>query len=109
MSIEQICYCSFCGKNQFEVSKIIAGPLVFICNNCVDICANIIETESPRKMLAEDIGLRPPTPDAECLGYAKATSYERYGISWHLLEAKGQDTLLSEARTMLKAASSYYA
>jgi ClpX C4-type zinc finger len=34
-------YCSFCGKSQDEVLKLIAGPTVFICNECVDLCAEI--------------------------------------------------------------------
>ena len=38
-------YCSFCGKSQDEVSNLIAGPCVFICNECVDLCKEIIEDE----------------------------------------------------------------
>jgi ClpX C4-type zinc finger protein len=36
-------YCSFCGKNQDEVAKLIAGPTVFICNECVRLCMRIVE------------------------------------------------------------------
>ena len=36
-------YCSFCGKPQEDVRKIIAGPGVYICNECVDLCNNILE------------------------------------------------------------------
>ena len=36
-------HCSFCGKNQDEVKKLIAGPSVYICNECVDLCNDIIE------------------------------------------------------------------
>ena len=35
-------YCSFCGKSQHEVRKLIAGPTVFICDECVDVCVDII-------------------------------------------------------------------
>jgi ATP-dependent protease Clp ATPase subunit len=38
-------YCSFCGKSQHEVRKLIAGPTVFICDECVDVCTDIIEPE----------------------------------------------------------------
>ena len=38
----KILYCSFCGKGQNEVRKLIAGPSVFICEECVDLCNNII-------------------------------------------------------------------
>jgi ClpX C4-type zinc finger/Domain of unknown function (DUF1902) len=37
------CYCSFCGKSQHQVPKLIAGPAVFICNECVDLCSEIVE------------------------------------------------------------------
>ena len=43
-------HCSFCGKNQFEVKKLIAGPTVFICDECVEICLDIIKEESVEKM-----------------------------------------------------------
>jgi ATP-dependent Clp protease ATP-binding subunit ClpX len=41
----QLMICSFCGKNQHEVEKLIAGPSVFICNECIDLCNNIIEED----------------------------------------------------------------
>ncbi len=44
--IKNILYCSFCGKSQHEVKKLIAGPTVFICNECVDLCTDIIREES---------------------------------------------------------------
>ena len=39
-------YCSFCGKSQHEVRKLIAGPTVFICDECVELCMDIIKEES---------------------------------------------------------------
>jgi ATP-dependent Clp protease ATP-binding subunit ClpX len=52
-------YCSFCGKSQHEVRKLIAGPTVFICDECVELCTDIIQEESnsPR-LIAEGV----PTP-----------------------------------------------
>ena len=38
-------FCSFCGKNQHEVKKLIAGPSVFICDECIDLCTDIIKEE----------------------------------------------------------------
>ena len=38
-------YCSFCGKSQHEVKKLIAGPSVFVCNECVNLCNDIIREE----------------------------------------------------------------
>jgi ATP-dependent Clp protease ATP-binding subunit ClpX len=40
--------CSFCGKQQRKVNKLIAGPGVYICNECVDLCVEIIAQERPK-------------------------------------------------------------
>ena len=37
--------CSFCGKMQDEVERIVAGPGVYICNECIDVCSNIVEND----------------------------------------------------------------
>ena len=42
---DKLLYCSFCGKNQNEVRKLIAGPSVYICNECIDLCNDIIQEE----------------------------------------------------------------
>ncbi len=47
-------YCSFCGKSQHEVRKLIAGPTVFICDECVGLCNDIIENEEILHLLAAD-------------------------------------------------------
>ncbi len=44
-STEKLLYCSFCGKSQHEVKKLIAGPSVFICDECIDLCNDIIRDE----------------------------------------------------------------
>ena len=46
-------YCSFCGKSQHEVKKLIAGPTVFICDECVELCMDIIK-ESINKIRLKD-------------------------------------------------------
>ena len=46
---DQLLYCSFCGKSQHEVRKLIAGPSVFICDECVDLCNDIIREEVQEK------------------------------------------------------------
>ena len=43
---KNILYCSFCGKSQHEVRKLIAGPTVFICDECVELCMDIIKEEN---------------------------------------------------------------
>ena len=46
----QTLYCSFCGKSQHEVRKLIAGPTAFICDECVDICTDIVEPDDDREL-----------------------------------------------------------
>ena len=46
-------YCSFCGKSQHEVRKLIAGPTVFICDECVELCNDIIREET-KSALGQD-------------------------------------------------------
>ncbi|SNR72400.1 ATP-dependent Clp protease ATP-binding subunit ClpX [Methylobacillus rhizosphaerae] len=63
---EKLLYCSFCGKSQHEVRKLIAGPSVFICDECVDLCNDIIREE-----IQDENGLKPksgklPTPKEIC-------------------------------------------
>ncbi len=52
--------CSFCGKNQKEVKKLIAGPQTYICNECVDLCTEIIEDEKGEQVNTEDLEYIPP-------------------------------------------------
>src|ERR1700675_1088635 len=56
-------YCSFCGKSQQEVRKLIAGPTVFICDECVDLCRDIIHDEKSSLSKSRD-GI--PTPKEIC-------------------------------------------
>lgn len=55
--------CSFCGKNQYEVQKLIAGPTVFICDECIDLCNDILKEEIKRQkglsLLSQDFLLTP--------------------------------------------------
>ncbi|MGC1358571.1 MAG: ClpX C4-type zinc finger protein, partial [Xanthobacteraceae bacterium] len=46
MDSKNTLYCSFCGKSQHEVRKLIAGPTVFICDECVELCMDIIGEEN---------------------------------------------------------------
>ena len=53
-------YCSFCGKSQHEVRKLIAGPTVFICDECVELCMDIIREENKSSLVKSKEGV--PTP-----------------------------------------------
>ncbi len=57
-------YCSFCGKSQHEVRKLIAGPTVFICDECVELCMDIIREESKSSLVKTRDGV--PTPAEIC-------------------------------------------
>jgi ATP-dependent Clp protease ATP-binding subunit ClpX len=57
-------YCSFCGKSQHEVRKLIAGPTVFICDECVELCMDIIREEHKTGLIKSGEGV--PTPHEIC-------------------------------------------
>ena len=52
-------FCSFCGKNQKEVSKLIAGPAVYICDECIQLCSEIIEEETEQNAASQQRTLVP--------------------------------------------------
>ena len=61
---KNILYCSFCGKSQHEVKKLIAGPTVFICDECVELCMDIIKEENKDTFVKNQEGV--PTPQEIC-------------------------------------------
>ena len=61
---KNILYCSFCGKSQHEVRKLIAGPTVFICDECVELCMDIIKEENKDSFANSQEGV--PTPQEIC-------------------------------------------
>jgi ATP-dependent Clp protease ATP-binding subunit ClpX len=91
-SSEKILYCSFCGKSQHEVKKLIAGPSVFICDECIELCNDIIRDE----VAAESEQARPSRGDLPTPGEIKA-SLDQYVI--------GQDTA---KRTLSVAVYNHY-
>ena len=61
---KNILYCSFCGKSQHEVRKLIAGPTVFICDECVELCMDIIKEENKEVFVKNQEGV--PAPQEIC-------------------------------------------
>ncbi len=61
---KNILYCSFCGKSQHEVRKLIAGPTVFICDECVELCMDIIKEENKSSLIKHQDGV--PSPKEIC-------------------------------------------
>jgi hypothetical protein len=101
MTSKRKLYCSFCGKSQDEVAKLIAGPTVFICNECVALCTDIVEgkPDMPHAQLAT-------SRDVEA---AKALTAEAAGIPIHpdpILpqELRNQDIVFFERYVLLSRA-----
>jgi hypothetical protein len=56
-------YCSFCGKSQHEVQKLVAGPFVFICDECIDLCTDIVDESLLRLIEGDEEGARAMSTD----------------------------------------------
>ncbi|MCP5264559.1 MAG: ATP-dependent Clp protease ATP-binding subunit ClpX [Burkholderiaceae bacterium] len=65
-SSEKLLYCSFCGKSQHEVRKLIAGPSVFICDECIELCNDIIRDETQAEVGPATVKGGLPTPQEIC-------------------------------------------
>ena len=75
-------YCSFCGKSQHEVRKLIAGPTVFICDECVELCMDIIREEHKSSLVKSRDGVPTPTDICNVLDdYVIGQSYAKRVLS----------------------------
>ena len=80
---EKLLYCSFCGKSQHEVRKLIAGPSVFVCDECVELCNDIIREEVEEKStVAKGSKLPPPHEINEILNSLPGKLRERLLIAY---------------------------
>ncbi len=113
-SSEKSLYCSFCGKSQHEVKKLIAGPSVFICDECIDLCNEIIRDELPSQELARDARGDLPTPieiktnlDQYVIGQEPAKRalsvavYNHYKRLRHKETAKKEEVELTKSNILL--------
>jgi ATP-dependent Clp protease ATP-binding subunit ClpX len=111
---EKTLYCSFCGKSQHEVKKLIAGPSIFICDECIDLCNEIIRDELPVEDIKDGAKRELPTPaeiksnlDNYVIGqeFAKRTLavavYNHYKRLRHKEGAKKDDVELSKSNILL--------
>ena len=103
-------YCSFCGKSQHEVKKLIAGPTVFICDECVELCMDIIKEESKSHVLTRNSGVPSPsdiekTLDAYVIGQDKAKRILSVAVHNHYKRlhhiSKSNDVELSKSNILL--------
>jgi ATP-dependent Clp protease ATP-binding subunit ClpX len=103
-------YCSFCGKSQHEVRKLIAGPTVFICDECVELCMDIIREETKSSGLKSSDGV--PTPREICavlddyvIGQVHAKRVLSVAVHNHYKRlnhaAKAQDIELAKSNILL--------
>jgi ATP-dependent Clp protease ATP-binding subunit ClpX len=72
-SSEKVLYCSFCGKSQHEVKKLIAGPSVFICDECIELCNDIIRDEVPAEAPTRRRAVRPADPERDQVAASTST------------------------------------
>lgn len=103
-------YCSFCGKSQHEVRKLIAGPNVFICNECVELCMDIIREEDKSNLVRTGEGV--PTPseiravlDDYVIGQDRAKRVLSVAVHNHYkrleIGGKGSDVEINKSNILL--------
>ena len=103
-------YCSFCGKSQHEVRKLIAGPNVFICNECVELCADIIKEEDRKTRRASGPTIMTPEEikgvlDDYVIGQAQAKRVLSVAVHNHYKRlahgSKGGEVELAKSNILL--------
>lgn len=113
-SSEKTLYCSFCGKSQHEVKKLIAGPSVFICDECIELCNDIVREEVSAQAVPGEARGELPTPadikanlDNYVIGQERAKRtlavavYNHYKRLKHRQDAGGGDVELAKSNILL--------
>jgi len=98
---DKLLYCSFCGKNQNEVRKLIAGPSVYICNECIDLCNDIIKEEINEATDSEEDGFPVPIEikaslDEYVIGQEEAKKNLSVAVYNHYKRLKGDKKVNSD-------------
>lgn len=89
-------YCSFCGKSQHEVRKLIAGPTVFICDECIELCMDIIREDTKASLMQKNEDVLPPqeiykTLDSYIIGQKRAKKILSVAVHNHYKRLAHQD------------------
>ena len=113
-SSEKTLYCSFCGKSQHEVKKLIAGPSVFICDECIELCNDIVREDVSAQAVPGEARGELPTPadikanlDNYVIGQERAKRtlavavYNHYKRLKHRQDAGGSDVELAKSNILL--------
>ena len=103
---DKLLHCSFCGKNQNEVRKLIAGPSVYICNECIDLCNDIIKEEISEATDSEEEGFPVPIEikaslDEYVIGQEAAKKNLSVAVYNHYKRLKGDKKLNSDEEVEL--------
>ena len=106
---DKLLYCSFCGKNQNEVRKLIAGPSVYICNECIDLCNDIIKEEISEASEEDEEHFPVPmeiksTLDEYVIGQEEAKKHLSVAVYNHykrLKNSKSDDVELQKSNVLL--------
>jgi len=109
-STEKNLYCSFCGKSQHEVKKLIAGPSVFICDECIDLCNDIIRDEVSQDDVGQATRDGLPTPsdlksnlDNYVIGQEKAKRSLAVAVYNHYKRLKHKDAAVKDEVELAKS------
>ena len=110
---DKLLYCSFCGKNQNEVRKLIAGPSVYICNECIDLCNDIIKEEISESSEVEEENFPVPieikaTLDEYVIGQEEAKKNLSVAVYNHYKRLKGGKKLDSSDEVELTKSNIYF-
>ena len=91
---QAVLYCSFCGKSQHEVNKLVAGPHVFICDECIDVCGDIIDEQLLRLIEGDEASARAMSTER----LSHYVEHARKGEQRHHLALQGIERMLALRR-----------
>jgi ClpX C4-type zinc finger/Glyoxalase superfamily protein len=91
---QAVLYCSFCGKSQHEVNKLVAGPHVFICDECIDVCSDIIDEQLLRLIEGDEASARAMSTER----LSHYVEHARKGEHRHRLALQGIEHMLALRR-----------